>query len=86
MSETKVKVYGADWCSMTTRTLAHLEKVGVPFDYIDVEADDSASQWVKDQNNGKEKKPTLDLGGGKILTEPTNSQLDTALREAGLLQ
>ena len=85
MPEQKVKVYGADWCSMTTKTLAHLEKVGVPFEYIDVEADDAASQWVKDQSGGKEKKPTLDLGG-RILVEPTNSQLDTALREAGLLQ
>ncbi len=84
MAETKIKVYGADWCSMTTKTLAHLEKVGVPFDYIDVEADEAASQWVKDQNGGKEKKPTLDLGG-KVLSEPSNAQLDSALREAGLL-
>ncbi len=78
-------MYGADWCSMTTRTLAHLEKVGVPFDYIDVEADEAASQWVKDQNGGKEKKPTLDVGG-KVLSEPTNSQLEAALREAGLMK
>jgi len=84
MAEMKVKVYGADWCSMTTRTLAHLEQVGVPFDYIDVEQDEVASQWVKDQNEGKEKKPTLDLGG-KVLSAPTNSQLDAALKEAGLL-
>ena len=85
MAETKVKVYGADWCSMTTNTLAHLEQVGVPFDYIDVEADGKASQWVKDQNDGKEKKPTLDLGG-RVLTAPSNRELDSALREAGLLK
>ncbi len=85
MAETKVKVYGADWCSMTTRTLAHLEQVGVPFDYIDVEQDEAASQWVKDQNDGKEKKPTVDLAG-KVLTTPSNAQLDSALREAGLFK
>ena len=70
---------------MTTKTLAHLKTVGVPFDYIDVEADEQASQWVKDQNGGKEKKPTVEFGG-KVLSTPTNSQLDAALREAGLLQ
>lgn len=85
MADTKLKVYGADWCSLTTRTLDHLKKIGVPFDYIDVEADEAASQWVKDQNGGKEKKPTVDLGG-KVMTNPSNAQLDTALREAGLLQ
>ena len=84
MAETKVKVYGADWCSMTTRTLAQLEQVGVPFDYIDVEADEAASQWVKDQNDGKEKKPTRDVAGTVVIT-PSNAELEKALKTAGLL-
>ncbi len=78
-----VKVYGADWCSMTTRTLEHLDKLNVAYDYIDVEADPAASEWVKQQNGGKEKKPTVDLNG-EILTAPTNAQLDQALEKAGL--
>jgi len=84
MAETMVKVYGADWCSMTTRTLAHLEKLGVPFEYIDVEQDEAASQWVKEQNEGKEKKPTLEFGG-TVLSTPSNAELEKALRTAGLL-
>jgi len=84
MAEKKVKVYGADWCSMTTQTLAHLEETGVPFEYIDVEQDEAASQWVKDQNDGKEKKPTLDLCG-TVLCTPSNRELDEALKTAGLL-
>ncbi|MDQ6677389.1 MAG: glutaredoxin family protein [Acidobacteriota bacterium] len=84
MSEIKIKVYGADWCSMTTRTIEHLEEVGAPFEYVDVDEDEAAAQWVKDQNGGKEKKPTVDLGG-KVLTEPSNAELDVALKAAGLL-
>ncbi len=84
MADKKVKVYGADWCSLTTRTLAHLERIGVEFDYIDVEADPAASQWVKDQNGGKEKKPTVDLAG-QIMSEPTNAELDAALKSSGIL-
>lgn len=84
MAEKSVKVYGADWCSMTTRTLAHLEHVGVEFDYIDVDDDPVASQWVKDQNGGKEKKPTVSVGG-RIVSEPSNAELDEVLKATGLL-
>jgi glutaredoxin len=85
MAEKRVKVYGADWCAMTTRTLAHLKRAGVDYKYIDIDNDPAASQWVKDQNGGAEKKPTVDLGDGKILAEPTNAELDAALKAAGLL-
>jgi glutaredoxin len=39
----------------------HLDELGVEYDYIDVDHDEAASQWVKDHNDGKEKKPTIDI-------------------------
>ncbi len=79
-----IKVYGANWCGMTTRTLSHLDKLGLEYDYIEVEDDPQASQWVKDQNDGREKKPTLDIKG-VVVSEPSNAELDKALRESGVL-
>lgn len=73
-----IKVYGADWCSMTKRSISHLKSLGLPFEYINVEEDPGAAEWVKAQNGGKEKKPTIDIGG-RILSEPTNEELDAAL-------
>ena len=73
-----VKVYGADWCPMTRRSLDHLRLLHVPFDYIDIEKDPAASEWVKRQNHGKELKPTIDIEG-RILAEPSNEELDAAL-------
>jgi glutaredoxin len=73
-----VKVYGAGWCSMTRRSLDHLRLRGVAFEYIDIEKDPAASEWVKRQNHGKELKPTIDING-QILAEPTNEELDAAL-------
>jgi thioredoxin reductase (NADPH) len=73
-----VKVYGADWCPMTRRSLDHLRLLRVPFDYIDIEKDPDASEWVKRQNHGKELKPTIDIEG-RVLAEPTNEELDAAL-------
>ena len=39
----KVEVYGADWCGDTQRTLRQLDRLGVAYDYIDVEQDEQAS-------------------------------------------
>jgi glutaredoxin len=80
----KIKVYGADWCGLTRRTLMHLDRLGVDYDYIDVDHDEAGSQWVKDQNNGKEKKPTLDIRG-RIVTAPSNPHLEEVLRETHVL-
>jgi glutaredoxin len=80
----KIKVYGADWCGPTRRTLMHLDELGVEYDYIDVDHDEAASQWVKDQNGGKEKKPTVDIRG-RVLTAPSKKELEEALRAENAL-
>jgi len=80
----RIKVYGADWCGLTRRTLMHLDRLGVPYDYIDVDYDREASEWVMRQNNGKEKKPTLDIHG-RVLTAPTHKELEDALRSEHVL-
>jgi glutaredoxin len=79
-----VKVYGADWCLMTKRALAHLDQLGVQYEYIDIDDDREAAQWVAAQNDGKEKKPTIDIDG-QVLSEPSNRSLDQALQAKGLL-
>ncbi len=79
-----VEVYGADWCGDTRRTRRHLEHLGVTYQYINVEENPQASEWVKQQNNGKERKPTVKIGE-QVLAEPSNGELEEALRQEGLL-
>ena len=79
-----VEVYGADWCGDTRRTRRHLEHLGVTYQYINVEENPQASEWVKQQNNGKERKPTVKIGE-QVLAEPSNGELEEALRQGGLL-
>jgi len=74
----KVTVYGADWCPLTRRALEHLEQMGIPFEYIDVDSDPAASEWVKSQSEGKERKPTINIDG-KVLIEPTERELESVL-------
>ena len=80
-----IKVYGADWCEDTQRTRQHLDTLGVPYDYINVDRDKAAEFWIAKQNNGKRQTPTLDMNG-KILIEPTDPELDEALKSQGMLQ
>lgn len=80
----EVKVYGTDWCEDTQRTLAHLQELGVAHKYINVEQDERGAAWVKEHNDGKERKPTLDIAG-QVLSTPTNRELESALREKGFM-
>lgn len=81
----EIKVYGADWCSMTKNTLAHLDELKIPYQYINIDHDRKAAKWVADQNDGKEKKPTLDIDG-TVLSEPSDEELDEVLEEKGMLK
>jgi mycoredoxin len=68
---------------MTRATRVHLDRLGIAYEYINIDRDREAAAWVASQNGGKEKKPTLDVDG-QVLTTPSNSELDTVLREKGL--
>ena len=79
-----VKVYGADWCGDTKKALHYLDSVGVEYQYINVEKDEKASDWVKEQNDGKERKPTITVGE-KVLSVPTESELNAVLRQNNIV-
>ena len=79
-----VKVYGADWCEDTRHARAFLDRLGVRYEYVNVEEDERAARWVLEQNGGEERKPTVDVAG-QILSTPTDHELTSALRERGLM-
>ncbi len=79
-----VRVYGADWCEDTRHTREFLERLGVRYEYVDIERDERAREWVREQNGGRERKPTLDVAG-QILSVPSDHELTSALRERGLM-
>jgi len=84
MSE--VQVYGADWCEDTLRTREHLDSLGIEYDYLNVDQDAGAKQWVVQQNDGKQKTPTVKVANRIVLSEPSDAELDIALRKIGLIQ
>jgi len=81
----QITVYGADWCGDTIQTRSDLDSLGVKYRYINVEEDAAAQEWVKRQNGGKQKTPTVDVGG-QILVEPDREELELALQRNGLIE
>lgn len=75
-----IHVYGTDWCKETRHTLDHLQDLGVPYDYVDIDENADAREWVKRQNDGRQKTPTVDVKGF-VLSVPSDAELDVALRK-----
>ncbi|HSU29819.1 MAG TPA: glutaredoxin family protein [Bryobacteraceae bacterium] len=78
-----IKLYGADWCPTTRHAREILEQMGIVYDYINIDHDRRAARWVAEQNEGKEKKPTLDIKG-QVLSAPSDSELMEVLEAQGI--
>jgi len=75
MSE--ITMYGAEWCTDCRRSKKFLDSNNVKYNYIDVEADESASEKVISINGGMRSIPVIIFPDGTHLTEPS----DMALKE-----
>ena len=79
----RVIVYGADWCGDTRRTLRHLDKSGIQYDYIDIDNDRDGERKVIEFNKGKRRIPLVEIAtekGTKSLSVPSDSEVDSALK------
>ena len=74
----RVTVYGADWCGDTRRTLRHLDKNGVKYDYIDIDSDTDGEKKVIAFNQGKRRIPLVEVGSDS-LSVPSDAELQSVL-------
>jgi len=77
-----VVVYGTRWCAMSQMVRRHLERRGVPYRYVDLEADPVAAGRLRWLTGGSASHPTVYVGG-EVLVEPTLGELDWALARSG---
>jgi len=78
-----ILVLGRDTCEDTTRSRAHLDARGVPFEYRRVDEDPDADAHIRRLNAGSWRTPTILFGDAeapyRVLREPSNEELDEAL-------
>jgi mycoredoxin len=75
----QIKMYGAEWCGDCRRSKRFLDSNNVSYDYVDVEADPSASDKVIEINGGQRSIPVILFPDGTHLTEPSDNDLKAKL-------
>lgn len=75
MSEAEITVYGAYWCPDCRRSKQFLGEHQIPYNWVNIEEDSQAEQFVIKKNNGKRIIPTIVFADGSHLVEPSNAEL-----------
>jgi mycoredoxin len=76
-----VVVYGTRWCAATQMVRRYLERLGVPYNYVDLELNPAATEQLRWWTGGSASHPTVYIGG-ELLVEPTLDELAWALRRS----
>ena len=84
MSE-QITMYGAEWCGDCRRSKRFLDSNNISYNYIDVEADQSASDKVIEINGGMRPIPVILFSDGTHLTEPSDKDLQAKLESLGVM-
>jgi thioredoxin reductase (NADPH) len=79
MKNTGITIYGAHWCPDCRRSKQFLGEHRVPYNWVDIEQDKEAEQFVIETNKGKRIIPTIIFNDGSFLVEPTNAELAAKL-------
>jgi mycoredoxin len=68
---------------MSQMVRRHLDRLGIPYRYVDLEADPEAAAQLRWLTGGYVSHPTVSVAG-HVLVEPSIAELDWALQQAGL--
>ncbi len=81
--EIPIVVYGTRWCAATQMVRRYLERMRLPYRYVDLETDPQAARQLRWWTGGYVSHPTVYIGG-EVLVEPTMGELQWALSRSGL--
>lgn len=74
-NEQTIKIYVTTWCGDCRMAKRWFDAHGVPYEYINIEEDDKAAEYVARVNRGYRSVPTIVFPDGSILVEPTPREL-----------
>jgi glutaredoxin len=80
LSPSQIVLYGAAWCGDCRRARRIFAENSIHFLDIDIEQDEKAAEFVKNQNRGFQSVPTIIFPDGSRLTEPDRTTLNEKLQ------
>ncbi|MCP5101292.1 MAG: FAD-dependent oxidoreductase, partial [Chloroflexi bacterium] len=75
MNQPTITVYGAYWCPDCRRAKQFLGEHQIPYNWINIELDPEAEQFVIEKNGGKRIIPTILFEDESALVEPSNAEI-----------
>ncbi|HTE72243.1 MAG TPA: mycoredoxin [Actinomycetes bacterium] len=72
-------MYSTPWCGYCHRLKAQMDREGIDYHVVDIEADPSAAELVMAVNGGHQTVPTLVFPDGSALTNPSVAQVKEKL-------
>ena len=76
-------MYGTNWCPDTMRAKQVCKRRNIEFAWFDIDTDPEACAYVESVNKGQRRVPTIVFPDGKILVEPSDSELEACLGQSG---
>jgi mycoredoxin len=71
----KIKMYATTRCGDCRRAKRWFDAQGIPYDYINIEEDEEAAEFVVRVNHGMQSVPTILFPDGSVLVEPSTREL-----------
>ena len=79
----QLTIYSTPWCGYCHRLMGQLDREGVAYAKVDIEADPTAADFVTQVNGGNQTVPTVVFPDGTALTNPTLAQVKAQLAALG---
>ena len=79
-----VTMYGTPTCSDCLRSRRLLDRLEIPYSWVDIAADANAAEYVRTAS-GRTSTPYIELPDGSTLVEPSDDALTDALRRTGVI-
>jgi mycoredoxin len=79
-------MYTTRWCGFCRRLKAQLAREGVEMREVDIEADESAAEYVMSVNGGNQTVPTVVFPDGSAMTNPSAKQVKERLAELAAIR
>ena len=76
---TTVTMYSTPWCGYCHRLKAQMDREGIAYRVVDIEAHPEAAELVMSVNGGNQTVPTLVFPDGSALTNPSVAQVKEKL-------
>jgi len=74
-----VTVFTTSWCGYCRRLTSQLDRDGVPFTEVDIEANPEHADWVESVNGGNRTVPTVLFADGSAATNPSLTEVRARL-------